>query len=140
MSGLERSSIFTEQELPDAADLLTEGMRLAESMAIGTCPFLTDHGVSSEAAYKHGRITNGDLMFHAQFGFRNFDKSRRAYAEIYEKVAEAGYRVDRYGICLDWSMGYPPAQRHERPRGTGLILEGPDDFKHLTQAAVGHRG
>jgi methylmalonyl-CoA mutase cobalamin-binding subunit len=50
-------------------------------------------------------------------------------------VAAAGYRVDRYGICLDWSMGYPAARRADMPRGTGLILEEPEGFVTLTQSA-----
>ncbi|KAA3623585.1 MAG: hypothetical protein DWQ08_11360, partial [Proteobacteria bacterium] len=49
--------------------------------------------------------------------------------------ADAGYRVDRYGLCLDWNMGYPPDQRAARPRGTGLILEHADEFAELTSRA-----
>ena len=74
-------------------------------------------------------------MFHAQFGYRSLTKSCRAYAEIYERLAQASYRVDRYGICLDWSMGYPAEQREDMPRGTGPILCGPEDFATLTRFA-----
>ena len=74
-------------------------------------------------------------MFHAQFGHRSFAKTCRAHSEIYERVAPAGHRVDRYGICLDWSMGYPARHRVDMPRGTGLILRGPEDFVSLTQGA-----
>jgi hypothetical protein len=80
-------------------------------------------------------MDEGAVMFHAQFGFRDAEKSKRAYAEIYERVSEAGYRLDRYGICLDWSMGYPSHLRDEMPRGTGLILDTPEDFLALTQEA-----
>jgi methylmalonyl-CoA mutase cobalamin-binding subunit len=75
------------------------------------------------------------IMLHAHVGYRSADKTRRAFAEIYERLASAGYRVDRYGICLDWSMGYPAAKRPAMPRGTGLILDGPDDFVRLTHSA-----
>ena len=51
------------------------------------------------------------VMQHAQIGYRDKAKSRRAYAEIWEALDKQGLRVDRYGICLDWSMGYPRAQR-----------------------------
>ncbi len=135
MSELDRSQILAERELPGGEDLLAEGRRLAASAEIGSCPFLTDHEVRSEHQYKCARMTRGDLMFHAQFGFRGFDKSRRAYAEIYDKVAAAGYRVDRYGICLDWSMGYPSSLRADMPRGTGMILDSPNQFCSLTQEA-----
>jgi methylmalonyl-CoA mutase cobalamin-binding domain/chain len=80
-------------------------------------------------------MDEGAVMYHAQFGFRSAEKSRRAYAEIHEGIGRAGYRVDRYGICLDWSMGYPAAARSEMPRGTGLILDSPEAFADLTRNA-----
>ena len=135
MSGLTRSIILPEHDLPDVDELMTEGQRLAETAVVGSCPFLTTYGVESESAYKRQQMAEGAIMFHAQFGYRSFDKSRRAYDEIYEKVAVAGYRVDRYGICLDWSMGYPAAKRTDMPRGTGMILEKAEDFRTLTQGA-----
>jgi methylmalonyl-CoA mutase cobalamin-binding subunit len=135
MLPLERDRILPEPELPVAADLLAEGRRLAASVAVGSSSFLSTYGVRSESEYKRRLAAEGTLMFHAQFGYRSLAKSRRAHAEIYERLADAGYRVDRYGICLDWSMGYPAEQRTDMPRGTGLILEGADDFISLTESA-----
>jgi methylmalonyl-CoA mutase cobalamin-binding subunit len=135
MPGLHRAQILPEPELPDPAQLLAEGQRLSRTVTVGPCPFLSAYGVRSESQYKRQRMAEGAIMLHAQFGYRSPAKSLRAYAEIYERVAAAGYRVDRYGICLDWSMGYPAAQRADMPRGTGLILEEPEDFAALTQSA-----
>ena len=135
MPGLDRAQILPESALPEAEDLLAEGQRLARTVTVGPCPFLTAHDVPSESAYKRRQAAGKKIMFHAQFGYRSLAKSRRAYAEIYERVAAAGYRVDRYGICLDWSMGYPAARRADMPRGTGLILGGPEDFVALTRSA-----
>jgi methylmalonyl-CoA mutase cobalamin-binding subunit len=135
MPGLHRAQILPEPELPDPADLLAEGQRMARTVTVGPCPFLSAYGVRSESEYKRQRMAEGAIMLHAQFGYRSPAKSRRAYAEIYERVAAAGYRVDRYGICLDWSMGYPAARRADMPRGTGLILEEPEGFVTLTQSA-----
>ena len=75
-------------------------------------------------------MQSGRLMFHAQIGYRDPEQSRRAWAEIYE-----GCAPDRYGICLDWSMGYPAHLRRGKPRGTGLILDTPEAFRALTQMA-----
>ena len=135
MPGLDRAQILPEPELPDAAELLAEGRRLARTVTVGSCPFLDTYGVRSESEYKRQRMAEGTVMLHAQVGYRSLAKTRRAYAEIHERVAAAGYRVDRYGICLDWSMGYPAAHRADMPRGTGLILEKPEDFAALTVSA-----
>ena len=135
MPGIDRAQILPEPELPEAAELLAEGRRLAQTVTVGPCPFLETYDVRSESEYKRQRMAEGQVMLHAQVGYRSLAKTRRAYAEIYERVSAAGYRVDRYGICLDWSMGYPAARRADMPRGTGLILHEPDDFAALTQAA-----
>jgi methylmalonyl-CoA mutase cobalamin-binding subunit len=135
MKDLERTLLLPEPDLPDAAALLADGRRLAQTVTVGNCPFLSSYNVRSESEYKRRRMAEGAVMLHAQVGFRSPAKTQRAYCEIYERVAAAGYRVDRYGICLDWSMGYPAAQRADMPRGTGLILEAPEDFITLTQRA-----
>ena len=60
-------------------------------------------------------MIDAPIMFHAQVGYRDLEHRRRACAEVYERLSAEGYSVDRYGICLDWSMGYPAAQRRGRP-------------------------
>ena len=138
---LDRAQILPEPELPDASELLVEGRRLARTVTVGPCPFLTAYRVQSESAYKRQQAAGGAdgrhprVMLHAQIGYRSLAKTQRAYREIHEQLTGAGYRLDRYGICLDWSMGYPAAQRAHMPRGTGLILESPEDFAALTRSA-----
>lgn len=132
---LTRQQLLPEPELPASPELLAAGRRLAQSVTVGACPFLTAYGVASEADYKRCRAAERAIMLHAQIGYRSLDRSRRAYAEICERVAAAGYRVDRYGICLDWSMGYPASHRGGMPRGTGLILASPEEFVALTGSA-----
>ena len=111
---LDRAWIFPESNLPDAQALIAEGRKTAETVTVGRSPFLETYGVASEIEYKRRCVEDGRIMMHAQIGFRAPDKSRRAYAEIWEALDKAGHRVDRYGICLDWSMGYPRAQRKDQ--------------------------
>src|SRR5262249_52830847 len=118
---LTRAAVFPEKELPDAQALIAEGRKMAETVRVGRAPFFETYGVASEIEYKQRCVTEGRVMMHAQIGFRDAGKSQRAWAEIWEELDKSGYRVDRYGICLDWSMGYPRAHRKNMPRGTGLI-------------------
>ena len=108
---------------------------MAKHVSVGRSPFLETYGVPCEIAYKRKCTEEGRIMMHAQIGFRDAAKSRRAWAEIWEALDKAGHRVDRYGICLDWSMGYPRAKRKDMPRGTGLIMEDVEDWIALTQMA-----
>jgi len=119
----------------DAAACLDAGRRLARAVGVGRCPFLDHYGVACEADFKRRAMTEGRITLHAQIGFRDPDKSRRAWAEIYNALDRAGHAVHRYGICLDWSMGYPTDRRGRLGRGTGLILDGPEDFARLTAEA-----
>ncbi len=132
---LSREAILPEPELPRGAELLAEGRALARDWTVGPCPFLAEAGVASEAEHKRRQAAAGRVMRHAQIGFRDPAKSRRAYAEIHEGVAAAGGRVDRYGLCLDWSMGYPRTLRDAYPKGTGMLLDGPEDFAALSAMA-----
>jgi methylmalonyl-CoA mutase cobalamin-binding subunit len=132
---LVREEIFPERSLPEAAALIEEGRAMAKTVTVGASPFLQAYGFSCEAEYKRKAMEQGRIMMHAQIGFREPGKSQRAYAEIWEALDKAGYRVDRYGICLDWSMGYPRDRRKNMPRGTGLIMEDVEDWIALTRSA-----
>lgn len=133
MTTLRRAAILPESDLPDPERLVDEA--LAGGSVVGTCPFLTEYAVDSEYAYKQTCISSGRIMLHAQIGYRTLEQSACAWSEIHARLADAGHRVDRYGICLDWSMGYPPGERAQRTRGTGLILEHADDFAELASRA-----
>jgi methylmalonyl-CoA mutase cobalamin-binding subunit len=132
---LDRKVVFPEGALPDANALLEEGRAMAKAVTVGNSPFLETYRVASEAEYKRRCIDEGRIMMHAQIGFRDPGKSRRAWAAIWAALDKAGYRVDRYGICLDWSMGYPRSLRKNMPRGTGLIMEEVEDWIALTRMA-----
>jgi len=54
--------------------------------------------------------------------------------EIYEVANTEGFSISRYSITLDWTMGYPPDQRKEGQKGTGIVLYEPDDFARISNA------
>jgi methylmalonyl-CoA mutase cobalamin-binding subunit len=130
-----RSELLPESDLPSCAELLDRGRALASETPLGRCAFLDHYAVESEAAYKRRCMAESKLMLHAQIGYRSLAKSKRAAREIHQRLSARGCRVDRYGICLDWSMGYPREHRRHMPRGTGLILEAPEAFAELTASA-----
>ena len=132
---LTRMDILPEPDLRDASELISQGRGLAREWQVKPGAFLKHHGVSCEAEYKRAKTTGRNLMQHAQIGWRDSAKSRDAWAEIHERCAERDVTIDRYGICLDWSMGIPRGDRGDAMRGTGLILDSPEDFARLTEAA-----
>lgn len=132
---LTRQAIFGDDRLPDCTDIIDRGRDRARRAKVEPGLFLIHHGVASEAEYKRKAVAEGRVMQHAQIGYRDLEKSRRAWGEVHKAVAKAGARVDRYGICLDWAMGLPRDRRKDVPIGTGLILAEPEDFARLTTPA-----
>ncbi len=132
---LTRADILPEPNLPDARELVAQGQALATDWQVRPGAFLQHHDVACEAEYKRTMAVAGRLMQHAQIGWRDPAKSRDAWAGIHDRCAAHNVTIDRYGICLDWSMGVPRDDRKRAMRGTGLILNSPEDFASLTEAA-----
>ena len=132
---LTRKDIFPEDHLPSTSELQARGRELAKIHRVTPGPFLKENAVPSEAEFKRRESAAGRIMLHAQIGFRDLEKSRRAWGEIHESCRRKGVRVDRYGITLDWAMGLPARERKTAVKGTGILLSRPEDFVSLTEVA-----
>lgn len=132
---LNRDRILLEMALPNPDALREQGRDLARDWKVRRGSFLAECGFACEVDYKNAAIADGRIMQHAQIGFRDLEKSRRAWAGIHEACDRETVQVDRYGICLDWSMGVERAQRGDAQRGTGLILDTIEEFVALTAPA-----
>ncbi|GLS87165.1 hypothetical protein GCM10010873_21390 [Cypionkella aquatica] len=132
---MNRADLLPEPDLPNGADLLAEGRALASLWQTGPSAFLTHYDTASELEYKRQAMAQGRVMQHAQIGYRDPTKSIRAYHDIWAACDAAGMRLDRYGLCLDWSMALPRAIRARAQRGTGMILPTIEDFITLANAA-----
>ncbi len=132
---LRRNDILDGIDLPPTAELIERGRGLAQRCGVTRGAYLRDRGVACEADAKRAAVAQRRITQHAQIGYRDAEKSRRAWREIYETCRRAGVSVERYGICLDWTMGLPRDKREGVAPGTGLILEAPEDFARLTTGA-----
>ncbi len=126
---------LTDPRLQNGRDLLQAGRDMARVWKLGPCLFLSEAGVGSEAEWKRRSAAEGRVMQHAHIGFRDVNRTIEAIRTVHETCAKSGVTVDRFGITLDWSMGYPEAMRAKASRGTGIVLNGPEDFARITNAA-----
>ncbi|MEM7696335.1 MAG: cobalamin-dependent protein [Pseudomonadota bacterium] len=115
-----------------ASDLLGEGRALARTIRVGDSPFFKAQGVPSEAAYKAREAAARRIMSHAHIGYRSLDRTLDAVAVLADRADAENLPIARFGITLDWSMGYPADQRKGATLGTGIVLEGADDFARIT--------
>ena len=133
---------LTDPMLTPGETLLSEGRAMARDWKLGSCLFLEANNVTSEVEYKRRKISENTHMQHAHIGFRSVGRTSDGMAYLYDKAGKKNVNIDRFGVTLDWSMGYPPDNRAERVRGTGIVLNGPEDFSTITNAtpAASHFG
>jgi len=128
------AKMLAAPELATGDELLARGRAEAQSIKLGTNAFLRDKRVASETEYKRRLTSEGRMMQHAHIGFRDVGRTVDAMREVHDTCAATGVRIDRFGITLDWSMGYPAEAREGKPNGTGIILSSPEDFGQITNA------
>ncbi|RAI01676.1 hypothetical protein DLJ53_09685 [Acuticoccus sediminis] len=126
---------LVDPRLRPGRELVADGRAMAGDWRLGRCLFLTAQGVPSEAAYKRRSAAEGRIMRHAHIGFRSVGRTVDAMAELTDAMARRGERIDRFGVTLDWTMGYPVDRRAGAVRGTGIVLTEPDDFARITNAS-----
>lgn len=131
---IDRSALLGQGDLPRGADLLAEGRAAAEEWQVKPAAFQREFQVASEAEYKRRMMGEARIMQHAHLGYRSLETTVDALRGILKTCADKGVRVDRFGMCLDWSMGHKAADRAGGMRGTGVILDGPEDFRRITEA------
>lgn len=135
MTSTEQPLSLIDPRLTPGSDLLANGRAMARDWRVGSCRFLAEKGVASELEWKQKVTAEGRVMQHAHIGFRDVNRTIEAIAEVHGTCQSNGATVDRFGITLDWSMGYPEAMRAKASRGTGIVLSGPEDFARITNAA-----
>lgn len=120
-----------DKSLEPGQELLADGQTLARDWQVGSSLFLTHFGISSELAFKRALLTEGRIMQHAQIGFRDLKKTKRATQKIYADTACERVDVHRFGVCLDWTMAMPRSERDKSTCATGLLLNEVEDFVTL---------
>ena len=130
-----RSQVFPESELPDGRELALEGRALSSLWSVGKGAFQTETGFANEISYKKTQMSKGRVMQHAHLGYRSLSRTTEAISQIHGRCLDRDVLIDRFGMCLDWSMGFASKDRATGMRGTGILLNGPEDFQTLTNAS-----
>jgi hypothetical protein len=121
-------------ELPASTAVINEGRHIAKDVHIGRSAFMNKMGVDSELEYKKQCIKTQQIMYHAHIGMNTWQDTTEALAILYKTAEEAGFVIDRAGICLDRRMGLPKNRRDEMPAETGPMLETYEDWIQVGQA------
>jgi methylmalonyl-CoA mutase cobalamin-binding subunit len=72
-------------------------------------------------------------MLHTHIGLDTWQETKSALLYLYDEMSKRGLVLDRFGLCLDRVMAYPPEMRHLVPRETGPQLKSMEDWIEVGQ-------
>ena len=121
------------RRLPPWEEVAAEARERAEAIEIGETLFFKKHGVTSEAEYKRRAKNQGMIMTHAHIGLDTWEETKTALLYLEDEMSKRGLSVDRFGLCLDRVMAYPPEMRDSVPRETGPQLKSLEDWMEVGQ-------
>jgi methylmalonyl-CoA mutase cobalamin-binding subunit len=119
--------------LPPWEEVAAEAQERASRIEVGQTLFCKEHSVASEAEYKRRAKAQGQIMLHTHIGLDTWQETRSALLYLYDEMSKRGLVLDRFGLCLDRVMAYPPEMRHSVPRETGPQLKSVEDWIEVGQ-------
>jgi len=119
--------------LPPWKEVAAEAREKASHIDIGQTLFFKENGVTSEVEYKRRAKQQGMIMLHAHIGLNSWEETKNALRYLHDEMSKRGSRIDRFGLCLDRVMGYPPEMRDSVLRETGPQLKSPEDWIEVGQ-------
>lgn len=119
--------------LPSWKEVADTARQHAEVLHIGKTLFMQTYGVESEADYKRRAKRQRRIMTHAHIGLDTWKDTKKALLFLYEETSKQGFQVDRFGLCLDRGMAYPPYMRDKIPAETGPRLVTLEDWMEVGQ-------
>ena len=131
----ERVRDLLKTELPRGEKVVSEGIELGRTIELGRSAFMNAYGVNSEAEYKRQCMRDRKIMYHCHIGMSSWNETARGLKYLHRSLAAEGFYQDRAGICLDRRMALPPGMRRNAPAETGPLLETPEDWLAVGQAA-----
>ncbi|MFT5873366.1 MAG: methylmalonyl-CoA mutase cobalamin-binding domain/chain [Clostridium sp.] len=124
---------FEYKDLPDMKEILSDVDKIASGITIGQTLFFKENGVKNEAEYKLKAMAEGRISKHSHVGWNSWEETAKNIEYIYNGLKKRGSYITRFGFILDWVMGVPEEYRSKMPKGTGLILNSPEEWAALGQ-------
>jgi len=121
--------------MPKGEDVIQEGRNIGKTIEVGVSAFCREKNVRSITDYKQKRAEKGLITWHMIMGLPSVGEQVEALKDIYQWGKETGIEIDIGQIIPDTRMGLPPEMRDKAPKGSSFMLEGPEDWVRIAQAA-----
>ncbi len=103
-------------------DLLGEGRIAAAGIVPRQSAFCRANEVASEVAFKRRAKAQRRISYHAHIGLNDWPATENALQHVHASLADHGFTLERYGLCLSRAMGMPPNAREGFPKETGPMV------------------
>ena len=133
MNAVTDIALQANRVLPPWEEVAAEARERAGKITVGQTLFCKEQGVQSEAEYKRRAKARGQIMTHTHIGLDTWAATKSALLYLYDEMSRRGLVLDRFGLCLDRVMAYPPEMRHLVPRETGPQLRSVEDWIEVGQ-------
>ena len=121
--------------LPKGKDVIQEGRNIGKTIEVGVSAFCREKNVRSITDYKQMRAEKGLITWHMIMGLPSVGEQVEALKDIYQWGKETGIEIDIGQIIPDTRMGLPPEMWDKAPKGSSFMLEEPEDWVRIAQAA-----
>jgi len=133
MEAIEAIVQEAKRVLPSWEEVSAEAKERAEKIEIGQTLFFKEHRVTSETDYKRWAKQQGKIMLHAHIGLNSWEETKTALLYLEDEMSKRSLEIDRFGLCLDRVMAYPPEMRDSILRETGPQLKSLEDWMEVGQ-------
>lgn len=133
MQAIQANVQLAKRVLPPWKEIQAEAQERADKITIGQTLFFKQYGVTSETEYKRRAKQQGTIMTHTHIGLDTWEETKEALLFLYDGMSKRNLVLDRFGLCLDRVMAYPPEMRASVPRETGPQLKSLDEWMEVGQ-------
>ncbi|TSA54105.1 MAG: hypothetical protein D4R38_02885 [Dehalococcoidia bacterium] len=115
-------------------DVVTEGKKIGNTFEIGVSAFQKERGCTL-SELREAERQKGNVLLLPQMGLSTVQEQVEAMRELYETCKKRGVDASMMIITSNMLNGLPPELRANAPKGTSFVLDGPEDFERIAQAA-----
>ena len=121
--------------LPNGRDVLNEGVGIGKDIQLGRSAFLKEKDVRCESEWKRIQAERGNIQWKVTMGLSSIDEQVDSVSGLWAWGKERGIEFDRCNHISSMLTGLPPDIRARAPRPTSFVMERPQDWSRIAQAA-----
>ena len=123
------------EDMPRGKEVLKEGINIGKTFEMGRSAFLRHRNVRCESDWKRMQAEKGIIQWNPLMGLSTLEEQIDALKYLWEWGKRKGIEIDRCLHISNMLNALPPELRSKAPKPTSFLLEAPEDFIRIAEAA-----